>query len=290
VPLYTAIQKGLFAKHGLEPRLTTAGGIAQPVPALLSNAAQFAVTGTGMSVNATAEGAKMVNVAKIAGQISVWVVARKGTEFTGVEDFVGKTIATLKFPSNTFTTPTYAMKAAGINPETDVTFMQLPFGAQLQAVADGRADFATVFEWDASIGATQFDLDVVYSLGNALGPAVFTSTFVTKQFLDSNPDAVQAYCNGIAEAEKLLHEDRSVFLEVSAAEFPSVDQAVFEAAMPRFFGDVPLVPRNPTISRAEWDTMIAHEKGAGTLRADYTYEEMVDNTFAEKATKKFGLE
>ncbi len=289
MPLYAALNGGYFEKHGLGPDLKTAGGIAQPVPALLSGAADFAVTGTGMSINATVEGAQMVNIAKIAGMISVWVVARAGTTFNGPEDFAGKTIATLKFPSNTYTTPFYAMKQAGMDPETDVTWLQLPFGAQLQAVADGRADFATVFEWDASIGATQFDLDVVYSLGEALGPAVFSSTFVTADFLERNPDAVQAYCNAIAEAERALHENEQLFVDVAAKEFPSIDPAVIAAARPRFFGDVPLVPRNPTISAQEWRTLVDHEAGAGTLREDLPYERMVDNSFAQKAAKEYGL-
>ena len=37
-------------------------------------------------------------------------------------------------------------------------------GAQGQAVKDGRADLAVVFEWDASIGVTQFGLEVISSL------------------------------------------------------------------------------------------------------------------------------
>ena len=289
LPLYAAMNGNLFEKHGLTPELKSAGGIALPVPALLSGAADFAVTGSGMSINATVEGAQMVNIAKIAGMISVWVVAKKGTTFNGPEDFAGKTVATLKFPSNTFTTPTYAMKRAGLDPEKDVTFLQLPFGAQLQAVADGRADFATVFEWDASIGVTQFDLDVVYSLGEDLGPAVFSSTFVTKSFAEEQPEQVQAYCNAIAEAEKMLHEDDTLFSRIATKEFPTVDPAVIAAARPRFFGNVSLVPRNPTISEAEWRTMVDHEAGAGTLRADLPYEQMVDNSFAETATKEFGL-
>ena len=289
MPLYAAMHGGFFEKHGLTPDLKSAGGIAKPVPALLSGAADFAVTGTGMSINATAEGAQMVNIAKIAGMISVWVVARKGTVFSGPEDFKGKTIATLQFPSNTYTTPFYAMKKAGMDAKKDVTWLQLPFGAQLQAVVDGRADFATVFEWDASIGVTRFGLDVVYSLGENLGPAVFSSTFVTKAFLDANPEKVQAYCNAIAEAEKQLHEDEQVFVDVAKAEFPKVDPAVIVVARPRFFGKVPLIPVNPTISEQEWRTLVDHEAGVGTLRADLPYEQMVDNSFAEKASQEFGL-
>ncbi|MBU2963219.1 ABC transporter substrate-binding protein [Citreicella sp. C3M06] len=289
MPLYAAMNGGFFEKHGLTPDLKSAGGIAQPVPAVLSGAADFAVTGSGMSINATAEGAQMVNIAKIAGMISVWAVAKPGTTFNGPEDFAGKTIATLKFPSNTYTTPFYAMKQAGMDPEKDVTWMQLPFGAQLQAVADGRADFATVFEWDASIGATQFDLEVVYSLGEALGPALFSSTFVTADFIEQSPEKVQAYCNAIAEAERALHENEQLFIDVATKEFPQIAPEVIAAARPRFFGDVPLVPRNPMISEQEWRTLIDHEAGVGTLRADLPYEQMVDNSFAEKATKEFGL-
>ena len=289
MPVYTAMHNGFFEKHGLDADLKTAGGIAQPVPAILSGAADFAVTGTGMSINATVEGAQMVNIAKIAGMISVWVVAKPGTAFSGPEDFKGKTIATLKFPSNTYTTPFYAMKEAGMDPENDVAWLQLPFGAQLQAVADGRADFATVFEWDASIGMTQFDLEVVYSLGEKLGPAVFSSTFVTKDFAESSPEQVQAYCNAIAEAEKQLHEEENVFAEVASKEFPQIDVEVIKTARERFFGTVPLVPRNPMISQQEWSTLVDHEAGAGTLREDLPYEQMVDNSFAEKATQEFGL-
>lgn len=291
IPIYVAKHKGFFEKHGIDMSIRSAGGIAQPVPALLSNAAEFAVTGTGMSVNATVEGAKMVNIAKIVGYISVWVVAKPGTKFESLDDFKGKTVATLKYPSNTFTTPTYAMRSAGgFDPEAEgVKFVQLPFGAQVPAVADGRADVATVFEWDASIAETQFGLETVFSLGKVLGPAVFTSSFVTQEYRDKNPEMVQGYCNALAEAQKLLHEDESVFAEISALEFPKVDPKVIAAARSRFFGEASVVPRNPIITPAEWQAIMDHEKGAGTLREVLPYEQMVDTSFAEKAAKEFGL-
>src|SRR5690606_30177297 len=113
-----------------------------------------------------------------------------GTKFETVDDFKGKRIATLKYPSNTYTTPTYAMKVmGGYDPEAEgASVLQLPFGAQIQAVVDGRADVAAVFEWDASIAETNFGLEVVFSLGDALGPAAFASTFVTQAFRDENPE------------------------------------------------------------------------------------------------------
>jgi len=58
-PLYVGMRKGLFAKQGIDVEVSTAGGIAVPVSVLLANRAQFALTGTGMSVNSTLEGGKM---------------------------------------------------------------------------------------------------------------------------------------------------------------------------------------------------------------------------------------
>ncbi|MBJ3776767.1 ABC transporter substrate-binding protein [Acuticoccus mangrovi] len=289
IPIYVAKAKGFFAEQGIDMTIRSAGGIAQPVPALLSGSAEFAVTAPAMSVNATVEGAQMINIAKIVGHISVWVVAKPGTTFESVDDFKGKRIATLKYPSNTITTPTYAMKElGGFDPEAEgATFLQLPFGAQIQAVADGRADIACVFEWDASIAETKFGLETVFAIGGAVGPAVFTSSFVTETFRDENPEMCQNYVNAIAQAQALLHQDPEVFTEVSAAEFPQIDAAVIEAAKARFFGDAPVVPTAPTISKAEWDTMMNHELVAGTLRKSLPYEQMVDNSFAEKAAAEY---
>jgi NitT/TauT family transport system substrate-binding protein len=291
IPIYVAKNKGLFAKHGIDMSIKSAGGIAQPVPALISGEAQFAVTGTGMSVNSTVEGGRMINVAKIVGHLSVWVVGKPGTVVNSIADLKGKTIATLRYPSNTITTPTYAMKSVGgYSPEEGgVKFLQLPFGAQLVAVTDGRADLATVFEWDASIGENQFGLKTLFSLGKILGPAAFTSTFVTEDLRKQKPELVQNYCNAIAEAQKLLHTDPSVFIEVSAIEFPKIDPAVIQLAIGRFFGEAAVVPRNPIITKTEWDAIMKHELSAGSLRRELPFEEMVDNSFAEKATRQFGL-
>ena len=46
-------------------------------------------------------------------------------------------------------------------------------------------------------------------------------------------------------------------------------------------------PKSPTISKAEWDADIAFEIAGGSLKTGRPYEEMVDNSFAEKAAAKF---
>ena len=87
----------------------------------------------------------------------------------------------------------------------------------------------------------------------------------------------------------MLHQDLEVFVEVSKAEFPKLDESVIRNATANFFGSKIVVPRNPTISEAEWDTDMELEHAGGAIKGKLSYAEMVENSFAEKATKKYGL-
>lgn len=289
--LYVAADKGLFAKHGLDADISTAGGIALPVPILLSGRGQIGVTSPGMSVNATREGGKLKNVAKIVGGVSMWGMTRPDSQIKSIADLRGKTIATLKFPSSTIQVPTYAMKTIGkFDPkEAGVTFLELPPGAQAAAVKDGRADIATAFEWDISIGAEQFGLVPAISFADVLGALCFTTAMATEDVIASSPAIVQGFCNAMAELQKIMHLDNAVFTEVAGKYFPKVSPSVVASATKNFFGSKTAIPRNPTISQEEWDRAMQLEQGGGAVSTTLPYTQMVDNSFATKATRDFGL-
>ena len=288
--LYVAQDRGFFAKHQLDADISSAGSIALPVPVLLSGRAQIAVTSPGMSVNAVREGARLKNVAKIVGGVSMWLMAKPNSPIRTIQDLRGKTIATLKYPSSTVQVPSYAMRVVGqFDPAAaGVKFLELPPGAQAAAVQDGRADAAAAFEWDISIGAEQFGLKPVLSFGEVLGPLCFTSAFTTEAFIQSRPEVVQGFCDAIAEAQHLMHADHTVFTEVSAKYFPKVSRQVIEAATMNFLGSGEAIPPDPTISRQDWDRAMQLELAGGSIKSTLPFEQMVDSRFALNAAKAFG--
>lgn len=289
-PVYLAKQRGLFAKQGLDVDISTAGGIATVVPVVLSKRAQFALSGSAPSVNATLEGGAMKCIANIAGGTALLVLGKPGTKISSVADFKGKTIATLRFPSNTNTTPKYVLtKLAGIDTAADkINFLELPPGAQAQAVKDGRADLAVVFEWDASIGVTQYGLEVVYSLTDMLGPNASSTIFATQDYLDTNGDTAQRLLNAIAESLKIIHSEPDAYEKASEAAFPLVPKEAIKLGAARLLAMKSVVPRNPIIPEASWSNVMAMELGTG-LKQTLPFAKMVDNSFAEKATAAFGL-
>jgi NitT/TauT family transport system substrate-binding protein len=291
-PVYLAQQRGIFAKHGLDVDISTAGGIAVVVPVILSKRAQFALSGSAPSVNATLEGGPMKCIAKIAGGTSLLVLGRPGTSIKTLDDFKGKKIATLRFPSNTNTTPKYVFnKIAGFDPEkSGIDFVEFPPGAQTQAVKDGRVDLAVVFEWDASIGVTQFGLEVVYSLADVVGPNASSSIFATDEYLAANEETTQRFVDAIAESLKVIHTEPGAYEAASAKAFTQVPPEAVKLGSARLLSMPGVVPRNPIITKNDWDSVMRIEVGSGgALKQALPFERMVDNKYAERATANFGL-
>lgn len=289
-PIYVAARSGLFAKHGLNVTVNVGGTVVEPVSIALSGRGPFAVTGTGMAVNSTLEGGQMKVIAKMCGALGMWVITRPGTTFTSLADFKGKKVASLRYPSNTITSPTFAMKKfAGMEPKSaGVEFVEGPPGSIVGAVRDKRADVGVVFEWDASIAAQQ-GLQVTYGFAEQMGPILLTSVMVKADYLTSNPDLVQRFCNAIAASMKLIRENSSAYISAMSAEFSNLERPVIEAGCTRLLATKGFVPTNPIISKAEWDASVEHDFLAGTIRKVLPFEEMVDNRFAQKATEAFGV-
>jgi NitT/TauT family transport system substrate-binding protein len=177
----------------------------------------------------------------------------------------------------------------GFDPEAaGVKFLQLPQGAQAQAVLDGRADVATMFEWDVSIDKEQFGLVPVFTFADIIGSLAWTTAMVQRSVIEQDPNMVQAFCDAIAEAQAALHTDRELFVRSSIAEFPQVSEAIIRAAAENLIGSATAIPKNPTISKPEWDTDMAFELAGGSIKGARPYEDMVDNSFAARATAKIG--
>lgn len=288
-PIYVAQRAGLFEKQGLRVTADVGGTVHEPVAIALSGRGQFAATGTGMAMNSTAEGGRMKVVAKMTGALGMWVIARPGTTFKSLADFKGKKVASLRFPSNTVTSPTFAMKKFGgfDAKAAGVEFVEGPPGSIVGAVRDGRADVGVVFEWDASIAANA-GLQVAYGFADAVGPILLTSVMVKEDYLASSADTVQRFCNALADATRLIREDKAAYVAAMAAEFSNLDKVVVAAGCERLLATPGFVPVSPVVTKAEWDAIAEHDTLAGTVRKAFSYEELVDNRFAQKAADAFG--
>ncbi len=291
VPAYLAQRRGLFAKHGLRVEIQAAGSIAEPVAVLNARRGQIALTGTGMAVNATVEGARMKVIGKLSGAIGLWFIHKPGVTLNTLSDLRGKSIASLRFPSNTVSSPTYALRSrASMDPAAaGIRFVEGPPGSIIPAVRDGRADVGCVFEFDASIAEAVHGLTVSLPLAPVIGPIAFSSAIVREDWLAQNQTAALAFLTALAEAMKLIREEAGAYAEAAGAEFAQVPPPAIQAASARLLGAEGVVPTHPRVTEVDWDAIVAHELVAGTMRQALPYAQMVDNTLAEAGARAAGL-
>jgi NitT/TauT family transport system substrate-binding protein len=78
LPLYVALDDGLFAKEGLDVTKETAGSASAALSAVLSGSATFSLHGPEWAAIAASKGANVHIVANVVGAAAGWVAGARG--------------------------------------------------------------------------------------------------------------------------------------------------------------------------------------------------------------------
>jgi NitT/TauT family transport system substrate-binding protein len=123
IPFWVALDAGEFKKAGLEVDPVLISGGSKSMQALLSGGLDFAHVSGGVSVQANLSGADVTIIATAANSMSAGIIAAK--EIKTYQDLKGKRIGIASFGGNNDIGFRFAFKKNGINPDRDVTFLQL---------------------------------------------------------------------------------------------------------------------------------------------------------------------
>jgi NitT/TauT family transport system substrate-binding protein len=141
-PFYAAKQGGFFKKHGLDVEIVSITGATIVVQALLGGSIDFAIVGQAL-VRAAAQGADLVMVASYMNRFPYTFMVRPTIK--RVEDLKGGKLAVSSFGSADEVAQRISLERLGLNPEKDVTFIQVGGQtARLTALKAGSID-GTVF-------------------------------------------------------------------------------------------------------------------------------------------------
>jgi NitT/TauT family transport system substrate-binding protein len=123
IPFWVALDAGEFKKAGLEVDPVMISGGSKSMQALLSGGLDFAHVSGGVSVQANLSGADVTILATPANSMSAGVIAAK--DIKTFQDLRGKKIGIASFGGNNDIGLRFAFKKNGINPDKDVTFLQM---------------------------------------------------------------------------------------------------------------------------------------------------------------------
>jgi NitT/TauT family transport system substrate-binding protein len=277
-----AIDKGFFAKNGLDVQKVTAGSGASGVAAVIGGHADFSLQDPMTGALANLKGATVVNVANVVAGVPVWIVTPPNSGLKTEADLAGKTVSTALPP----TTSTYLLqrllkqeKIANVNMNT------VQIGTELAPVAAGRAVAAALYEPQADEGIAAGD-KIIYAFPKAYpGGYSFSVMDTLASTIKTKPAMVAAFVKSIAQAEALIQQSPATAKAVGVSEFPTLDKKIVESAVQRMI-DQKIYAATPDISQQAFSNALSLQEYIGNIKpGSVTYSNSVDNSFAQAAVK-----
>lgn len=196
--LYVAKDSGLCKQRGLDLELVLGAGSAPTVSAVVGGYVQFVQASASSLINAAANGAPVVIIAKVMGPPPYKLVGAKGTK--RVQDLKGKKIAVNRFGGAPDFLLRYVLSKNGLDAQKDVTILQMGDpSSRLLSLSSGAID-ATLLLVPEDKVAVEKGLPVIVDFATLKLPYVNIVLGANKKFLDDSPAVVRSFLACYSEA------------------------------------------------------------------------------------------
>ena len=212
LPVLVGKDSGLFAKQGLNVEPIHIRGGALITTMIMSGTVQFSGAGAESVVSARIEGGDVTLIACPADTDVVYFVGRP--EIKTAAQLKGKSSAVTRLGSTTHFYLRAALRSLGLDPEKDMTILQLGGGAEIvTAMRSGRVAAAALpYRNTYSLIQAGWPLLVDQSTANFIYPSSCVAT--SRSFLKNNPAVVERFLKAYVESIRLIKKDSTLVEQV----------------------------------------------------------------------------
>ena len=212
IPFWVALDGGEFKKAGLAVDPVMISGGSKSMQALLSGGLDFAHVSGGVSVQANLSGADVTILATAANSMSAGVIAAKDVKT--FQDLRGKKIGIASFGGNNDIGLRFAFKKNGINPDKEVTFLQMGGERNRLTAPERGAITATIMSPPGLFVAEALGYNRLGDL-NAMGMRYPELSIVgRKRDLKERRDLVRRYLRAYLESVRVMKGNRDLTVRV----------------------------------------------------------------------------
>jgi NitT/TauT family transport system substrate-binding protein len=243
LPVWVARDAGLFARYGLnvEPVQIRGGSLI----ALVIITGDLPISGAGAEsvVAARVAGGDVVLLACPIDADPVYLIARP--EIKSAADLKGQASAVTRYGSSTHFYLRAALKQVGLDPERDVTVLQLGAGPEIVAALEVGRIAAAALTTRYAIPFLQRGWPVLVDLSKT--DLVYPASCVTssRAFIRAEPKTTEDFLRAYVAAIRLIRKDQSLAEKSFAKWLREKDPAIVKqsvAAYARLFKPTPFVP------------------------------------------------
>lgn len=285
-PQYVALELGFFEEEGLAVELSNGGGADKVMSAVLSGSVDIGFAGPEASVYVYNEGKEDFTqvFAQVTQRDGSFLVARQPMPDFTWTDLKGAHILPGRKGGVPYMAFEYALKQAGLDTQTDVYLdNSVQFDMMTGAFLGGTGDYVTMFEPAASSVQAEGKGYIVASVGEAAGEIPYTAYFAKKSYIQQNADVVQRFVNAVAKGQAWVAQHTAQEIaEVIQPQFADTDVSLLASGI-QSYKDIGAYCETPVMSEESFDLLQTVMSSAGELDEKAPYEQVVNNTFAQKA-------
>jgi len=226
---WIAAEAGLFKKYNLDFQLVYIASSPSVTAAMLGGDAEIALTGGEGNIRAYVQGATdFVFIGAVKNVFTHSILASAAVKT--VEDLRGKRIGINRIGSNPHFFAVQALRQTGLDPTKDVQLMQSGGSPEtLAALVSGNLDAACLNPPSDTQALAQGFHYVIYGPDQKI-PYVATAFVTRKSVLSKRPQVIGEFMKAMAEAGKILHEDREFTYKVMGKYLRVTDRKILDAS------------------------------------------------------------
>ena len=243
LPVWVAKDAGLFEKGGLNVEPVQIRGGSLITLAIITGNLPFSGAGAESVVAARAAGGDVILLACPVNADPVYLITRP--EIKSAQDLKGQASAVTRYGSTTHFYLRAALKHVGLNPDRDMTILQMGAGPEMVTALDRGAIVAAALTTRYAMPFLERGWPVLVDLSNT--DLVYPSSCVTssRAFIRAEPkithDFLRAYVAGIHLIKKDIRFAEKSFAKWMREKDRHITQKTVEAYA-RLFKPAPVVP------------------------------------------------
>ncbi len=268
-PVWIALDKGLFAKHGLNLDLRFIAP-ATATQGLLGKSLDIVNPG-GEIIEAALNGEPVVYMAGILSRAVMSLYAKP--EIRSLSDLKGKVLAVTLPGATTDFAARVLLQQAGLTPGKDVKIIYLKGMAEILAgISQGNAD-AGIFTSPTTLKARNAGLKELVDVTEKNIPMIHAAFASTKDYLKTHPDQVRRFLQGYLEGIKVARAEPELAKQIIGKYTKTANRDDLEDSYRTF---LPAWERLPLVPAASVQTMLnfATHSAAKTAKP----ESFIDNS------------
>lgn len=283
INLYVGQAAGYFEKEGIHLNVSAAGGDTQAFAAVLGRSALFGIGDPTMVPISVESGGPGKVVGTVVQRAHYFGVSKTASKITNPVQFKGMTIVTSPEPNTNYSVTKRLLEQAGLKVGTDVKMIAVAPGTEIAAMLAGQADVAIAYQPNVAAAEEQ-GAKIVFDFSTAIGPFCNTGIMVLNDTSAQKPDIVQALCTGLELSGRRVYADVAYAKTIARKEFPDLPGDVVDKAIDSEI-EFKIPAEHVVVDRAQWDNLMSMQKYLKNVKGTTTFEQIVDNSFAEKAMK-----